>query len=248
VALSSNNAAAIVPASVTVPEGEIRATFPIATLAVEDDVVVTLTGGLNGVTATATLTVKAPILVSLTVSPGTLSGGAGATGTVRVRYIAPSGGTVVTLSSSSAAVTVPATVTVPEGERTATFPIVTRAVSANVSAVIAGTLDEVTKTDTLAIKAPVLTRVSISPGTVVGGAPATGTIVLNGVAPAAGLVVALTSSSGAATLPASVTVPAGRDTVDFSVTTHATPATVTATISAAWNGVIKSDTLRVKAP
>ncbi|HEV8563021.1 MAG TPA: FG-GAP-like repeat-containing protein, partial [Actinophytocola sp.] len=60
VALSSNNPAASVPASVTVPVGATSATFTVTTSAVTMSTPVTITASAGGVTRTATLTVNPP--------------------------------------------------------------------------------------------------------------------------------------------------------------------------------------------
>jgi len=82
---------------------------------------------------------------SFTLNPATVAGGAASTGTVTVSTTAPAGGTAVILSSSNPQLAaVPATVTVPEGATSATFPITTTAVafdqSATIDATYAGTL------------------------------------------------------------------------------------------------------------
>jgi hypothetical protein len=58
--LSSNNAAAAVPGSVTIPAGETFAAFPVATSQVAQSTPVTLTASYTGVTRTASLTVIPP--------------------------------------------------------------------------------------------------------------------------------------------------------------------------------------------
>jgi len=59
VALTSNNAAATVPGSVTVAGGQSSATFSITTAAVSSNQAVTITASLNGSTQNTTLTVTA---------------------------------------------------------------------------------------------------------------------------------------------------------------------------------------------
>ena len=67
---------------------------------------------------------SAPSLSSVAVNPTSVVGGTGATGTVTLTTAAGSGGLVVNLSSSNAAVaSVPASVTVAAGATTAQFPV-----------------------------------------------------------------------------------------------------------------------------
>jgi len=84
-------------------------------------------------------------IAGLTLGPAGVVGGSPSTGTVTVSTPAPAGGTAVFLSSSSPGVaSVPATVTVPEGATSASFPVSTTAVSATtvvtIDATYAGTL------------------------------------------------------------------------------------------------------------
>jgi hypothetical protein len=112
VTLSSNNASAVVPATISIAAGKTSGTFTTTTKATGTPQVATITAGLNGATSTGTLTVT-PVLVStLTVAPTSVTGGTNATGTVKL-VSAPTVDTVVTLTSANTAiVTVPATVTV----------------------------------------------------------------------------------------------------------------------------------------
>ncbi len=117
-------------------------------------------------TGHGTLTVKAVQVASLSVSPGTVAGGNGATGTVTLTSNAPSGGTVVTLASSkTTAAAVLASVTVAAGQATATFPITTSAVNASTTVTLSAAAGGVKKTHTLTVtpKAPVLS--SLTPST-----------------------------------------------------------------------------------
>ena len=65
--------------------------------------------------------VGVPLLTSLQCSPTTLGSGAKSTCTAGLSMASPTGGTVVTLSSNSASLTVPASVTVAAGAATASF-------------------------------------------------------------------------------------------------------------------------------
>src|SRR5262245_51179135 len=65
-----------------------------------------------------------PALAAVGVSPGTVTGGQSATGTVSLTASAPSGGVAVTLGSANpGVVTVPASVTVPAGSSSASFAV-----------------------------------------------------------------------------------------------------------------------------
>src|SRR5262249_54783653 len=90
-------------------------------------------------------------LSSVSVTPTTVVGGNTATGTVALSSGAPSGGTLVSLTSSHAAAVVPSTVTVAPGTSSATFPITTTSVTASTSVTITATAAGVTRTVALTI-------------------------------------------------------------------------------------------------
>ncbi|MRR05413.1 MAG: hypothetical protein EG828_00485 [Deltaproteobacteria bacterium] len=255
VTLSSGNPAATVPASVTVPEGSTSATFTTSTTSVTVSTPVVITATYGGVTKTATLTVNPPapvtVLSTLSVSPTSVTGGATSQGTVTLSGPAPSGGAVVTLSSSNTSVaTVPASVTVPEGSASATFTISTTAVSASTPVVMTATYGGVTKTATLTVNPPapvtVLSTLSVSPTSVTGGATSQGTVTLSGPAPSGGAVVTLSSeNTSIATVPTSVTVPEGSASATFTISTTSVPTTKKVFITAAYGSVTKKTSLRV---
>src|SRR5207245_301008 len=104
----------------------------------------------------------------------------------------------------------------------------------------------VTRTATLTVNpAAGLSSLALSPTTVTGGSSSTGTVTLDGPAPAGGAQVTLSSNSSAASVPASVTVPAGATSVTCTVTTAAVTAPPSATISASYSGVTRTATLTV---
>lgn len=243
---SSNTGAAQVPATVTVSAGSTSTTFTVTTSAVGT----TTTSSISatyGTTASATLTVNAVQLSSLSLSPTSVVGGNNSTGTVRLSAAAPTGGAVVTLSSSNTvAATVPASVTVPAGSTSATFTVTTLGVAASTSSTITGTLG-VSASATLTVTAASLSSVTRSPSSVVGGNNSTGTVTLNGAAPPTGAVVTLSSSNtSAAQVPASVTIVAGAKSATFTITTTPVTANTSVTISGTY-GVTRTTTLTVTA-
>ena len=151
VALSDNSASVTVPVSVLVPAGATQASFAIETVAVGVNTSVIITGTLNAVNKTATLTVTAPVLTDVTVNPNSVIGGASSTGTVFLSSAAPAGGVVVALSDNSVSATVPASVTVPGGATSATFAVTTIAVTSNTVVFITATFNSIVKTAALAI-------------------------------------------------------------------------------------------------
>ena len=179
--------------------------------------------------------------VSLTVDPQSVMGGVTATGTVTLNDT--TGGTV-TLASSDSSVTFPGGTTVTVGpSASATFTITTTTpVPASdrkviISATMTGTPNGVTVTAVLTVTVnPQLLLLSLSPRTVHGGNSSTGTVILNGPAPAGGAVVMLTSSSGVATFPggSSVTVQSTFSTATFTINTSAVTSSTSVDIKATY--------------
>jgi Domain of unknown function (DUF4082) len=89
---------------------------------------------------------------------------------------------------------VPASVTVPAGDTSASFTVSTDAVSALTSAEISGTY-ATTQTGTLQITPAVLSDITLTPASVVGGTDLIGTATLTGTAPAGGAVVTLSANN-----------------------------------------------------
>ena len=94
-----------------------------------------------------------PTLSAMSVNPATVVGGsADAQGTVTLTSPAPSGGVVVTLSSSNTgAATVPAGVTIAAGAASATFAVTSKAVTTPTAVTLSGVSGGVTRSATLTV-------------------------------------------------------------------------------------------------
>jgi uncharacterized protein (TIGR03790 family) len=176
-----------------------------------------------------------PPQASLGFSPRYVLNGDTSTGTVTLAQPAPPGGTTVPLSSSwSALVQVPPSVTVPQGQRTATFTATTAAsplVKADSAAVVrASGVGQ----NALTVW-PLLSDMVTSPVTIIGGTPSTGTVDLNAPAPPGGAVVSL-SGDNFLKLPANVTVPEGTLSANFTVGSFTVPNQHSSPITATLNG------------
>jgi hypothetical protein len=176
VALTSNNAAAAVPASVTVAAGATSATFTATTTVVTANRAVTLTASFAGTSRSVTLTVTAAggvvpppppppaaaALSTLTLTPTTVDAGTSSTGRVTLTAAAPVGGSIVSLSSNNAAASVPASVTVAAGATSATFTATTNpAITVSALATVTATLGTVSRTASLTVN-PVSPCVSLA--------------------------------------------------------------------------------------
>lgn len=134
VALTSSNAAAAVPASVTVPAGRSSASFQITTRQVPSSTTVLITGGL-GVEKSATLIISTVAVRDLQLIPDVVFGGDSSVGIVTLDSPAPAP-VVVTIASSDPAAIPDAAIIIPTGETTGTFYIDTATISSPVNATI----------------------------------------------------------------------------------------------------------------
>jgi hypothetical protein len=243
---SSDPAIASVPASATIPAGSTSVDFTINTVPVTGHKFVTISASRGIATRSASLTVTNIQLSSISVSPASVIGGSPATGQVTLTGAAPPGGFVVNLSSSApAAATVPANVKVLEGATSASFAITTQAVTRDTNAIISAISGLTTKSANLVVQAPKLISFTLSPTSVKGGSPSTGTVEINSPAPSSGFTVSLFVYSGPATVPASVKIAAGQKKATFTVSTLVVSSTQTATLFARAGGVSLSATLTV---
>ncbi|MBM3668307.1 MAG: hypothetical protein FJW90_12735 [Actinobacteria bacterium] len=129
VALASGDPFSLtVPPSVTIPQGSFNGVFGVNTLAATP--AVTVTASYDGIDVQDTASIRetnspAPVPADLDLQPASIVVGDSSTGIVELDCEAPPGGITVTLDVDYAGVTIPASVLVPEGELSASFPITT---------------------------------------------------------------------------------------------------------------------------
>ncbi len=188
-------------------------------------------------------------LAWLAVSPTSVIGGAGVTGTVALTAPAVLD-TTVYLSASSGTAGVPASVTVPAGQSGAQFAISTQAVTSATSVTITASNPGPTPVSAALTVTPIpvtLNGLSVSPQTVTGGASAVGTVALSANAPSGGATIALNSSNpGVVGVPTSVIVPAGAASATFTIGTSGVSTSQNVTIAASFSGVTRKVTITVK--
>ena len=230
----------IMPATLTVPEGQIEAKVTIGTKLQPYDMSVPLTAYVQGsYPKTTWVKLLAAKMVSLTPSdPYPIAGNSV---TVTIKMSGPSSGQAITVvSSNPTAVTVPSTVNIPVGGTEATFQATT-APGASSSATIKAKLDGLYLTTVIAPKlvAPTIQSIAFTPSQIVGGNSVTGTITLADKAPAGGAYVKI-SSTAPKVLPASgyVKVIAGSKTATFTLTST----TVTSNRSVTVTGELQGST------
>ena len=233
VTLASNNAAVTVPAFGTIAEGETAGTFSIVTFGVTETLTASISATYEGLTLSDSMIVEPPALAAVTVEGASLKGGQSASGSVLLNAPAPSGGAVVTLTSSDPSrLSVPASVTVSAGAEQAAFTAsapatVPAQLTVSVEAEYGGELHDVS----VAILPPALSSVAFDPASVDGGTSANAVVTLES-APAAGTVVTFTSPSPQVTAPAPVTMSAGVSTINVEVATSVVSEPTSAVLTA----------------
>jgi hypothetical protein len=183
---------------------------------------------------------------TITTAAGTVNAGASVNGTVNVYGHAYLTSETVHLTATNG-VTVPATVSITNGNNSATFTATVPAAASGTSAITA-TIYGTTATATITIqpKTVGLSSVSVTGLPVKGGTNTTGTVTMTGTAPSGGLLVNLSSSNtNVATVPATAAVFAGSTSGSFTITTKAVTANTTVTITASRNGVVRTAVLNV---
>jgi hypothetical protein len=132
VLLSTTNPVAVIPASVTVPAGQTRASFPITAPAVSTDQVGTVTATAGGQSRSATLKVRPIGVSSLVLSPNPATGPGAVSGSVLLECAAAPGPITVQLTSSDRTVAWPnaPSIVIPAGAVTGRFTVSTADVAA----------------------------------------------------------------------------------------------------------------------
>jgi hypothetical protein len=234
--LSSNSPAAGVPPSVTVPEGQISASFPVTTTPVTSTTVATITA-MSANTVSAGLTINpgnSGTITGLTISPPAVTGGQGATGTVTMSAPAPAGGVSVSLASNNPTAGVPPSVNVPQGQTSASFPVTTSPVSSTTTATITATsANSVSASLTInPAQSACVGALTLSTYDVLGGLSLQGIVALTAKAGIGGQPVNLSSTSAFVNVPAVVQVAEGQDHATFSIATKPVLVLTTPLISA----------------
>ncbi len=248
VSLSTGTTTATVPPTVTIAPGDTTATFPITTASVSNQTTVVVTAAIGDNWQTANLTINAPQLVSISLSPDSVAQGASTTGTVTINGPAPFSGVVILLTSNNSSARVPTSVTIGSGQTFATFPVTTSTVTKQAVAVITGSVNGSVQSTNLTLMTLGVSSITLNPSTVAGGTAATGTVTLNGISPKGGTVVLLTSNSPWARVPYSVYVAAGKVSVVFNATTSPVATQKVVTITCRVGSSTPSATLTITPP
>jgi len=222
ISLSSSDPTASVPAAVTVAAGATVATFTVSTVGVYIPTLVTITAGSGNASQSATLTITPATLVSISLNPATVVSGNSSSSVVGLSGVAPNGGVVEALASSSTDASVPTSVLVPSGQSSVKFSVSTTSSTVSGSAVISASLGSTSRSATLTITPSAgIANLTLNPSAVEGGNASTATLVLSPPAPVGGAVVDITSSDPSTTVPAKLAIAAGATTASFTVKTIA---------------------------
>jgi hypothetical protein len=178
-----------------------------------------------------------PGVGSLAVAIDPASNGQMQTVSVQLTGPAPSGGAVVSLSSSDpTAAPVPATFTIASGFAFDQFRFQIGSVSSTKPVTLTATLNSTSASVSFTVQPSSLQSLSV-PSQFTGGFGLPVIVMLSGEAPAGGTVVSLSSSNPAlVNVPSSVTVAPGDYSISFNAPTNAVTAPTVVTISASLNG------------
>jgi hypothetical protein len=209
-----------VPASVTLAAAATTATFPIETGVTTQPFTAVLWARARGLTRSVSFELLAGTWVSVRLDPGSVAGGGSVVGRITLTRPAPEGGMAITLASTVPAATVPASVTVPAGETTATFPVTTHAVAERTQLNIQASAGGVSSSDWLTVLPDDWVTLRFFPEQITGGATVLGQVFVHELMGIGGGSVALTSSDPALLrVPEQVVPDSGRLFPPFSVET-----------------------------
>lgn len=153
---SSNPSVAAVPAQLLLAAGENTATFLITSTPVPASSTIGITARAGNQSVASSLVVLPPQLSTFRVQPAALRGGETATGTVELTGPAPAGGLTITIQSENPGLaTAAASVVVPAGVTSGSFPIGIGAVAASSYVSLGASFGGRTRTATLILQAGV---------------------------------------------------------------------------------------------
>ena len=233
--------------SVVIPANGISATIPISVDQTLVPSTKTITATVNGVSTVLTLSIVPPRPSSVVIAPSSVTGGAGATGTVNIIGVAPAGGLTVNLSSNNASGQSAASVVVPAGTKTVNFPITTTPNVNDVTAKFTATANGGSAIGNLNILYARVSTFTTDASTVQGGNKVKATVTLTGPAPTGGQTVTVTSSNATAIASTTIVVPAGATTASKLLDTNKVYPDQTANLTGTYKASSVATSVLVKA-
>ena len=240
VQISDNSSALVTPAWVNVGPLQEHEDFLVGVLPVSAQVMRSIYATAYGTTRSAQITINPPSLLSFTLTPFDTDAGTTLNATVTLNGPAALGGRVVTITDETSLINSPGTITVPAGQASKSFTITTNPAPSNTSYTrpVFAKLGEVTKTVYVKLRGMlVLTNLTISPPSIQGGNPATGTVTMSQSGGYARI--SLSSNSSAVSVPDSIEVISTAST-NFGITTQDVSATYVRQVTASYRTITKT--------
>lgn len=246
--LKTNNGIVQLPATVTIPSNQQDRGFNINTSPVSVSTPVLITAERFGYTASNTLRVQPPTLLSITPIPARITGGFSAKARLVILGLAPANGFNITLSTSNPNLaTMSAGIKIPAGASSIEATVVTKAVQNSQNVTLSASANNITRTAVLNVSTPFLESITLNSSSVLGGTLVIGTAKLTANSLSGGSKVLLKSSApSVASVPAQVVVPAGQRSATFPVNTVASVTTSNVTITGNFNASTKTFQLQVR--
>jgi predicted outer membrane repeat protein len=238
--LESNASGAV---SIPFPTGARTATLDVPTVPVAANTTITLSVVYGNSIKSTSLLVKAPSMVSVQL-PVSLIGGNPGTGTVNLNapLVAPG---AVSLTSSASSLVVPATVN-GSGAASQSFAFTTGGVAASSVVTVTATFNGTQAHASMTLLPADMTTMIVGSKTVKGGGRVAGYIYLNGMAPPAGAVVALTTDSPSlVTITPTATVKGGTTNGSYAIQTSTVTAKTVVHITAKYRSVTVTVALEI---
>ncbi|RZL66689.1 MAG: hypothetical protein EOP29_28820, partial [Rhodococcus sp. (in: high G+C Gram-positive bacteria)] len=222
VLIDCNDTNVVVPREVYVMAGARIVQFPVVTSAVAADRTVSMrafygTNGTGEYPVIGNLRLLAvPSIKSLTL-PASVYGNGKITGTVRLNTAAKAGGTIVQLSSSDPSLRVPASVTVPQGQYSATFVATASDVASAANAIVTASNPLGSTSAGVSVKPLTITSFTVSPTTATSNTTVTLFVKLASVVGVDTVVLLTSADPTIVSVPASVTIPAGSQSATVTI-------------------------------
>jgi uncharacterized protein (TIGR03790 family) len=233
------------PSAVTVPTGAEKVSFPITTAAVSQSQYGLITATSASVILQNTI-ITDPLLGTFVPAFNPTMVGLPVGVTAILSGPAPTGGIVIGLSSDNAAITVPATVTVPAGSAVATFTAGSTPVISSVTANITGTYAGASVPFTLSVVPAISSFSALFPTINAGGQTELDLNLGTNVPTGYTATVQLTSSDPAAlSVPASVTIAAGAHFANWFAVSSPSSSGNIVTVTASYGGATATATATI---
>ncbi|RYG34209.1 hypothetical protein EON81_16180 [bacterium] len=243
--LKSSDPRLKVPASTTIPAGEVVGRVSMEHEIVPSAQTVTLTLSFKGATLSTTDVTLRPLTGTLTFVPTEVVGGTSTTGYVQLNAALAHPLSIALTNGDATKLGVPASVAIAAGDRGGYFPVTSVAVDSVKYVPVTATVNgKAVTTKVKLIAGPTISILNV-PTYAYGNQIVTGSVILREPAPVGGTTVAL-SKSGPISVPSTVFVPAGMSEASFPITTSDVAAAANAMVTATGGLVTISKPIEVR--